>query len=252
MHKKIAAIIVDDEKGCITNLQHYLTKLCPEINIIATGSTLKEALTNAGNEKIDLAFLDVEIYDDNIFNALGELPGFDFKIVFVTAYQQYALKAIKVEAIDYILKPLLEDDILECYAKIKKHFMPTNDAGKQGQEALSEKKNKKIIIKNSDNIYIIKSDDVYYMEANGFYTTITFIFNDTEKSVLLSKPMQKAEDEYQYPMFFRVHKSYIVNTAKISGLIKDDGMNIKMINNKIIPVAKRRINDFMDFLNRAD
>lgn len=126
-NKPIQAIIVDDEKGCITNLQHYITKLCPDIAVVGTGSNLAEALSNIGNAHVDVAFLDIELVDDNIFNALAGLEKFDFRIVFVTAHQQYAIRAIKVYALDYILKPLLEDDILECYAKIKKHFSHSQD-----------------------------------------------------------------------------------------------------------------------------
>ncbi len=141
-NKKINAIIVDDEDGCITNLNHYLSKLCPDIAIIAAGNTLKEAMEQAGAKKIDLAFLDVEIFNDNIFNLLAQNPDLDFKIVFVTAYQQYAIKAIKVEALDYILKPLLEDDILECYIKIRKHFLLSEPATRLPDEYPEEKKKK--------------------------------------------------------------------------------------------------------------
>jgi two-component system LytT family response regulator len=121
-NKRINAIIVDDEKGCISNLRDHLLKMCPDIYIIATGTSLQEALDQAAGQKVDLAFLDIELFNDNIFNSLPTSETINFKIVFVTAYAQYALKAIKVEALDYLLKPLADDEILECYAKIKRFF----------------------------------------------------------------------------------------------------------------------------------
>jgi len=250
-NKKINAIIVDDEDGCITNLNYYITKLCPEISVIATGNTLKEALDKTESKKIDLAFLDVEIFDDNIFNLLSQHPGHKFKIVFVTAYQQYALKAIKVEALDYILKPLHDDDILDCYTKIQKHFFLTDTAHKQPEENPEEKKNRKIIIKNSDKIYVIKSDDIVYITGSGFYSEITFSFNNDFKTIVVSKPLNKLEEEYVYPFLFRIHKSHIVNINKISSLNKNDGLTLKMTNNEIILVAKRRANDFITYLNNS-
>ncbi len=139
-NKTIQVIIVDDEKGCITNLQHYIAKLCPDIVVIGTGSNLNEALNTVGNAHIDVAFLDIELVDDTIFSSLAGLNNINFKIVCVTAHQQYAIKAIKAEALDYILKPLLEDDILECYSKIKKHFSQPQDESQAAAESDGNKK----------------------------------------------------------------------------------------------------------------
>ena len=212
--KKINAIIVDDEKGCITNLQYYLSRFCHDITIIATGSTLAEGLKHAGSQRIDLAFLDIEIFDDNIFNSLTDTGTTNFKIVFVTAHQQYAFKAIKNEALDYILKPLCEEDIVACYTKIKKHFLLPHDEDDKHNADIDEKKNKKIIIKNLDKIYIIKSEEVYYMSGSGAYTEITFKFNDEIKSIVICKVLNKIEEEYENHLFFRVHKSHIRKLLK--------------------------------------
>jgi two-component system LytT family response regulator len=247
---KINAIIVDDEKGCIANLQHHLVKLCSEINIVAVGCSLQEALDKTGTVKIDVAFLDVEFFNDNIFNSLSKIKEINFKIVFVTAYQQYALKALKVEAIDYLLKPLCEDEIRECYARIKKHFFYSNHD--LTEKKLIEKTNSKVIIKNSSSLYIIKYDDIYYITGSGFYSEITFMFQGAIKSVILSKPLNLVEEEYASPFLYRVHKSYIINIHKISDIFKGDGFSVKMINEKIIYVAKRRAHDFLSFINTTN
>jgi two-component system LytT family response regulator len=249
-NKKINAIVVDDEEGGIKFLEYNLTRFCPKINVVGSGQTLTKALAKAGDEKVDLAFLDIELFNENIFDALENIESFDFKIVFVTAYEKYAIKAFKVNAIDYIVKPLAEEDIKKCYARILDHFLlhpeELHDAGPRNENAAT----KKIILKDADKIYIIKNDDIYYLSGNGFYTTVTFLFNGEEKSVILSKPLNKIENEYNCNFFFRVHKSYVINTNKISAIQRHDGITLKMQNDKEITVAKRRSNDFLAFINR--
>jgi two-component system, LytTR family, response regulator len=241
------AIIVDDEKGCITNLQHFLSRLCPDINVIATAPTLEEALVTASKQRIDLAFLDVQLFDDNIFTALAETNNVNFKIVFVTAHSEYALQAIKTEALDYILKPLNDEDILSCYAKTKRYFFHS-DPHKLGEKANSEKQ-QRITIKHSSNVYVINAMDLYYIKGFGFYSEIVFVYQDVIKSVIVSKPLNKLEAEYGCSFLFRAHKSYLINVNRILDINKHDGLTIKMANQQTVPVAKRRLHDFMTFLN---
>ena len=250
---KINAIIVDDEDGCIANLQYHLARYCPDIHVADTASSLSGILDRIVTSKIDLAFLDVELFDDNIFNDLQKVGKIDFKIVFVTAHEKYALKAWKVDALDYVLKPLSESDIKDSYLKIQRHFLPQNhiENSTVNNEAHGER-NKKVIIKGNEKIYVIKTEDIFYISGNGFYSTVSFMFGGEEKSVIISKPLNKVEAEYSHAEFYRVHKSHIINVNHIAGLTKDDGVNVKMKNGKMIPVAKRRANEFLSFLNHAD
>ena len=251
---KLNAIIVDDEKGCITNLQYNLAKNCPLLDVVATSDNLLKLLNDKTLPKIDIAFLDVELFDDNIFNSLQHIDALDFRIVFVTAYEKYAIRAWKVEALDYILKPLAEDDVKDCYSKIIKHFFPhpVHDLPAEHENHTAHQNNKKIILKDNDKVYIIKNEDVYFISGNGFYSTLNFAFGNEERSVIISKPLNKIETEYSKSIFYRVHKSYIVNVTRIIDINRTDGMNIKMKNGKMIPVAKRRINEFLAFLNQHD
>lgn len=249
--KEINAIIIDDEKGCIENLRYYLQKLCPAITVLDSGNNLADIIEKVGAKNIDLAFLDVELFDSNIFSALSSIEEPDFKIVFVTAHEQYALKAIKTEALDYMLKPLAEEDILECYTKIKKHFLQEQEQ-EEPNILHDDKKRTKIILKSSDRIYVIRAEDIYYITGRGFYSDITFIFNNDIKTVIVSKPLNKTEIEYEHPSFFRIHKSYIINTKWISDIIKNNsGTSVKMTDAHTIPVAKRREHEFLSFLNEA-
>lgn len=248
----INAIIVDDEPGCVANLQYHLDKFCPDIHVIASADTLLKIPEQTDGRKIDLAFLDIELFDDNIFNALQRINNIDFKIVFVTAYEKYALKAWKVDALDYLLKPLSEDDIKDCYNKIQKHFLlyAPLEFQHDGLPGDDSSKGKKVLLKDNDKVYIIKAEDIFFISGNGFYSTITFHFGGEEKTIVVSKPLNKIEMEYGHSDFFRVHKSYIVNVNYIASITRDDGTSLKMKNGKMIPVAKRRLNEFLSFLNQ--
>jgi len=249
-NKNINAIIVDDEQGCIANLSHYLNRLCPKVAVVGKGNTITEAMCAAGAQRIELAFLDIELYNENIFDAMARTGPPVFKVVFVTAYPQYALKAIKVEAIDYLLKPLSENEVQNCYTKIKRQFSPTSpDAPHPPVVSAGEKISRKIILKDLDRLFIISADDLCYISGSGFYSEITFMLNNEFKTITVSKPLNKLEEEYAFPFLFRVHKSHIVNINRIAELIRNDGLAIRMMDNELIQVAKRRSGDFIGHLN---
>jgi len=251
--KKINAIIVDDENRSISNLQYYLSIYCPEINVIATGTTMCQLLDIIDTQKeINVAFLDIQFYDRNIFELIDTLANTNFKIIFVTAYEGYAIRAFKVNAFDYLLKPLVEDDLVYCISRIRKHFGTSDTFQKNLPAKMQEKDHiKKLILKESEKVYVVCPKDVLFFEAKRFYCAVHFNFNGEQKCVLVSKPISQLEKECVYNTFFRVHKSYIINTDKVAGIIKNDGVNIRLQSGIIIPVAKRRVNEFMSFLNKA-
>lgn len=242
---KLKTIIVDDEPGCISNLNHYISKYCPRLEVVATGNT-PDQIRSAFNTRFDLAFLDIELYEDNIFDVLSTVEKHDFDIVFVSAYEKYALRAFKVNAIDYILKPLSQADIQGCYEKIMKkadsRHHDDNDAG-------ISQPSKKIVLKQGDNVFVIKPDDIYYLKAKGFYTEIYFESKGVVMSLLLSKPISVVEKEYGERYFFRLHKSYLVNTKKVINITRNEHSEVRLANNQVLPIAKRRVNEFLTFFN---
>lgn len=245
----IKAIIIDDEQRCIANLSYYLSKYCPAIEIVAASNTINGAADLLQYHKPDVAFLDIEICNDNIFSLINSSDKLSFEIVFVTAYEKYAVQAFKVEALDYIVKPLSKTDILDCYQKILKrwhHMHPVENAiGQQTEPVL-----KKVILKRGEHVYIVKQSDIYYFKAKGFYTEVFFNHKDEVLSTLISKPISTLEKDYDHDLFFRLHKSYLVNVKRVSNMIKGDNAAVKLVNDEVLPVAKRRINDLLSFLNK--
>lgn len=248
MKSTIKAIIVDDEPACISNLQYNLAAYCPDVQVVGTGSSLKELNKLLSGTKIDIAFLDVELFDDNIFNQLGYINSPDLKIVFVTAYDKYAIDAFKVEALDYILKPLSKEDIISCYQKIKKWTIISDSIPDSTQRGADKKKEPTIALRQGDKVYIVSMLNVLYLEAKGFYTKVCFMDNGVKKEILVSKILNKAEREYSMEYFFRVHKSYIVNVHNLKNMLKQGGLSVEMKTGDIIPVAKRRANEFIAYI----
>lgn len=240
----IKAIIVDDEPGCISNLQHYLAKYCPQISIVATGESVDDAKRICNELDFDIAFLDVEMGNDNAFSLLKNTTTHNFEIVFVTAFESYALKAFKVQALDYILKPLMKADILDCYQKILRRYAETH------QHNSSQQINEpgKLLIKQGDKVYVVKQTDVHYLKAHGVYTQVVFDYNGKHMSLTISKPIGDLEKDYDPTLFFRVHKSFLINQKKITGIVK--GNYIQLENELLIPIAKRRAQDFISFLEQ--
>lgn len=248
----IKAVIIDDEIGCINNLAYYLDKYCPDIKIVARGNDLDDARKIIEKNDFDLAFLDIELFSSNIFSILTEQKNYNFKIVFVTAHERYAISAIKVQAVDYILKPLSKQDIIACYTRLKAQFTSNDSTQVNTSELKKVISHKKIVLRQREKVFVINLNDLCYLQAKGAYTIAIFNLNNEYKSVILSKSINKVAEENNVSFLYRVHKSYIVNTERISNIIRNEGLTIKMENNELIPVAKRRVQDFLSFLNNAN
>lgn len=237
----IKAIIVDDEPKCISNLQYYISTYCPQVEVVATGKTLSDAL-NSIKETFDVAFLDIEIEQDNIFDLLSEAETDNFDIVFVTAYDRYALSAFDVDVLDYVLKPLSKKNILNCYNKLLRRFQPVA-ATSSVQEGNLPLKN--IILKQGKNVYAVAYSDIIYFEAHGIYTNVYFHYENRKHCVTVSKSISQLQAMYQYDNFFRVHRSFLINTMKIKNIVREETLGIKMCTDDYIPVAKRRMSEFL-------
>jgi len=248
--KRIRAVIVDDEKGCIANLKYHLSRHCPEIDVVAVAGNAESMLRIFKTHAFDVAFLDIEIFDSCVFDLLDEIKNVNCEIIFVTAYEQYAVKAFKVEALDYLLKPLTQADIVDCYARIMKRFGGKYNEARSEPAIVHNEALKKIIIRLGENIHAIKQEDILYLRAKGFYTQVLFSLNGKTEQSIISKPIGSLEKEYDSLLFYRVHKSYLINLSKVTGIVKTDGTSARIANNETIPIAKRRVSDFMSMLKR--
>lgn len=243
----IKAVIVDDEPKAIQSLSWELTTFSDEIEIIATFSNPDEAIAFLDTQLLDCLFLDIQMPTMDGFQFLEKLSNRDFAVIITTAYNEYAIKALKHEAIDYLLKPIDSDDLQDTIKKIKKYNSRIINSSKIETILLdfNEKfERKKITINTDGKLIFLNVDDIVFVESDGNYSTIVLV--DGQKMVI-TKKLKEVDVMLPEHYFFRIHNSFIVNLNKIKEFIKNEGYVI-METNKKIPVARQRKSDFLEKL----
>ncbi len=232
----IRAILIDDEQDAIESLAWEIKMFCKDINIIDSFTNPEEAISAINYLKPDCVFLDIEMPKMDGFQLLSHLTYRDFDLIITTAYDSYALKAFKENAIDYLLKPIDNDDLLKVAQKIK-----NNKLNKQLGLSLNnfiqplEKKSKKIAIHSSGKIIFLNIADVYYCKSDGNYTTL-FLVNG--EKYLYSKKIKDVHEFFNSDEIIRVHQSYLVNINYIKEYVKSEGYYLILDKNITIPVSK--------------
>jgi two-component system LytT family response regulator len=243
----INAIIVDDEPKAIESLSWELTNFSNQINILKTFTTPEDALDFLKNYTPDCLFLDIQMPTMDGFQFLEKLISRDFPVVITTAYDEYAIKALKHEAIDYLLKPIDSDDLHDTIEKIKKFNSKLISVDKLEQFLLnfnSVQPHQKVTINSDGKLLFLNIDDIIFVQSDGNYSTI-HLKNNQKKVV--TKKLKDINSILPQSSFFRTHNSYIVNLHKIKEFLKTEGYLILESNHKI-PVARQRKNEFLDKL----
>ena len=243
----LQAVIVDDEIKALQSLTWELTNFSDEINVIASFTNPNEALSYLDKNTPDCLFLDIEMPTMDGFQFIKKLTNKNFPVVITTAYNQYALKAIKSQALDYLLKPIDTDDLEETIVKIKK-FNSKNFSVEKLEMALlnynSRSVHKRITLNTDGKLLCLENDEILYAESDGNYSTI--FLTDGQK-IVLTKKLKEVNDLLPSDSFFRIHNSYIINLNKIKEFLKTDGYVVLKSNHKI-PVSRQKKSDFLDML----
>ncbi|MFK8102244.1 MAG: LytR/AlgR family response regulator transcription factor [Saprospiraceae bacterium] len=236
----IKAIIIDDEAHVRKDLRQKIeTYFNSEIIIVAEGESVATGLIALEKHEPQLVFLDIHMSDGTGFDLLTQAPSKNFDVIFVTGFDNNAIKAIKVGALDYILKPVDEEELKEAVEKaIANNTEKDKDLQKLieiSSEYFKGVKNKRIILKTLDTVYAVYEDDILYCRSDGNYTT--FYTQQLEK-IIVSKPIKKIEEILSEDSFIRCHQSYIVNKKHVLKYNKE-GVLIVHLDAKI-PVSSRR------------
>ncbi len=243
----LEAVIVDDEIKALQSLSWELTNFSDEIKVLASFTDPFEALDFLENNTPDCLFLDIEMPTMDGFQFIQKLKNKGFPVVITTAYNQYAIKALKNEAIDYLLKPIDTDDLNDTILKIKKFNSRNFTAEKLEKILLNLHSNpiqKKITINTDGKLLFLGSDEILYVESDGNYSTIYLV--DGQK-IVLTKKLKEVNELLPVDSFFRIHNSFIVNINKIKEFLKTDGYVVLQSNHKI-PVSRQKRSDFLDML----
>ncbi|OSY87072.1 LytTR family transcriptional regulator [Tenacibaculum holothuriorum] len=241
----LKAVIVDDEPKAIQGLSWELSNFSEDLNIEKTFTDAEEAISYINSNDIDCLFLDIEMPTMDGFQLLEKLDKKDFAIVITTAYNEYAIKALKNEAIDYLLKPIDTDDLEETVMRIKNHHNKNNDSEKFEKILSSFNKrfnSRKITISADGKLIFLEQSEILFVESDGNYSSI---YTTANKKIVITKKLKEVNELLPDEHFFRIHNSFIINLNKIKEFLKSEGYVILEDNHRI-PVSRQRKSDFLE------
>ena len=249
IEKMINAVIIEDELCFREMIQILLGDYFPDIKVVAQAESVDEAIQAIEEQKPDLVFLDIEIKGGNCFHVLQKLKNRDFKLIFITAYNEFAIQAIKFSAIDYILKPINE---FEFKAGVEKALqeIDRNEKPSPLDNLLASrdgKRNKKLVLRTTQSIHVLNIDEIIRCEADNAYTTF---FLDSGEKIMVSKGLCNYNELLLGNGFVSPHQSHLVNLNYIKKIDKRDGGFIILKDNTQIPISVRRKQDVLNILNK--
>jgi two-component system, LytTR family, response regulator len=251
----LSLLIVDDEKEACDNLSHILEEyIGPGITISGIANDTEEAEKLLAKIKPHAVFLDIEMPGENGFQFLERISPYDFEVVFVTAYDEFAIKAFKLNAVDYILKPIIIDELIYSVKKLKEKivYKQFTDRNKHEAEVLKEiihrKAPHRITLRSQNHVEIVNFKDIYYLEGQGSYCKVSFNKDGINKEIITSSVIAYYEELLPTELFFRVHKSFLLNCMHVSSIISDEHYHAVIKTKEKIPVSRRRYSEFIGFL----
>jgi two-component system LytT family response regulator len=246
----LKTILIDDEKNSLEALRMEIEMNCPSVDIVATCRGAREGLEAINSQSPDLVFLDIQMPEMNGFDLLRSIPEVDFDVIFVTAFDTYSMQAIKVSALDYLLKPVDGDELKRAVHKVEESlalkrskaqvdFLLTN------LQHGTDKAFSKIALPTMKGLDFVSLDEILYCTADGNYTSIHTI---TKEKYVITRTLSEFEEMLDHTMFFRTHKSYLINLQHIKKYIKGSGGEVLLRDGTSIQVARARKELLMDLI----
>lgn len=244
----INAFIIDDETRSREIIKELLDKYCPEIETIGEASSGEEAYPLISSLNPKLVFLDIEMPYEDGFDFLKRFDKIPFEVVFVTAYNQYAIQAIRICALDYLLKPLSITDLKNTVERAKERILNQHAHSRYELLLQNLKRNKnaehhKIAIPARDGLEFIDIKDIIALEADGSYTNIRMTDN---RKLLSTRNLKEYEEFLPEDLFFRAHHSFIINLHHIRNYHKGEGGYVVMTDHSSIDISKRKKKEFLE------
>ena len=240
----LKTIIVEDEQTSREILKNYLTKYCPTVEVLGEAQNIDEAMLLIRNNDLDLVFLDVEMPYGSGFDLLDKFDKTDFEVVFVTAYNQYAIEALNSHASYYLLKPISIDELIKSVDYVTQIKVKENELQHAVLIPKISATDNKITIPTQDGFEVLEIKDIMYCKADDNYTEI-FLENNQKK--LVSKTLKYFEDLLKDTGFARIHKSFLVNVSYIASYKKGKGGTISLTNGKELSVSASKKAEFLSY-----
>jgi two-component system, LytTR family, response regulator len=245
----IKALIIDDESNNQELISNLLKSYCEKVEVVGTANSVESGYKAIQTLKPDLVFLDIQMPDGSGFDLLKMVKAIDFKVIFVTAHQEFAIEAFKFSAIDYLLKPLAPLNLIEAVKKVEESISK-DDLNLKYQTLLSNvseptKNKRRIVLKTMERIYSVDVMDVIRFEADGNYTKV---FLTDGKKIMVSRLIKEYDELLSDVGFLRVHQSHLINTNYLFFFEKAEG-NVVMKDNSVVPVSNRKREQLMELMN---
>ncbi len=247
---KVKAVIIEDEFNARQALQHMIAIYCPDIELIGEAEDVESGAALLTGTKPELVFLDIHMPDGTGFELLRRIKKPDFKIIFVTAYDQYALQAIKLSAVDYILKPVNPKELQAAVAKVGQMI---EREGHEEKKLITAEENfnrpdqsKKIILNTSTNLYVVRLENIVQLLADENYTKV---YTTDGQMIMVSRTLKEFDDLLSPIGFCRTHNSHLINLEHVKHFEKGLGGGVIMSNDANVPVSSRRKDYFLQRLS---
>ncbi len=247
----IKAIIIDDERDSVEFINSIINEYCPTVEVIGKAYSVLEGTDLLHNVKPDLVFLDVEMPDGTGFNLLENFPEKNFNVIFITAFNHYALQAIKFSAIDYILKPINIKEFVDGVEKVLQIVKPENNINRSFSalmENLQASIPVKIAVSSSEGIEYVETSEIVRIKSDRSYSTI---YLNEGREILVSKNLGEFQELLIGRNFFRSHNSHLINLNYVKKYIRSDGGYILMKDKTAIPVSKSKKELFHQMMEKV-
>lgn len=237
----IHAVLIDDEKNALEMLEWQLQTYCSQVAVMATCTNANDGILAIQSHRPELVFLDIEMPVKNGFEVLQFFTEPFFDVIFTTAYNQFALKAFRFAAFDYLLKPVDADDLAATVTRYQKKMLHSDI--KRQLEILVQQYNQptilppKVSFSTQEALHFIDPATIVYCESNSNYTTLHF---SDGKKLLVSKTLKEVEEVLIHYNFYRIHHSFIINLKHVKRYLKNDGGSIEMTNDAQLPISRQR------------
>lgn len=246
--ENLKVILVDDELPSLQNLEQKIIEFCPDLTIIGNTQKPETAIEMIESLKPDVVFLDIEMPRMNGFKMLEEIKEKNFEVVFTTAYNHYAIDAVRISAFDYLVKPI---SVNELQSTVGRLFKNTHNKTPEKLDVLRQSlssyrsQHDKISIATSEGVEFIEIKQILRIESSSNYSKIFFMDG---KNILVTKLLKDFEEILQPYRFYRIHNSHLINLNYIKKYIRGDGGQVVMENNEVVDVSRRKKEEFLKLI----
>ena len=250
MKDVLKAILIDDELNSLKNLQQKLEEFCKPVQVVAMAQKPEEALFLIRHHKPDLLFMDIEMPKMSGFEILEELGDYEAEIIFITAYNQYAIDAIRISAFDYLVKPVAIDDLQKAVNRLLlSRASKTRERLHVLKDGLGEPRSQdnKIAVPTNDGLEFLLISDIIRIESISYYSKLFLVKGQVMLVTRLLKDFEELLAPYR---FFRVHNSHLVNLRYIRKFSRSEGGQVVMENGDVVDVSRRRREEFLKYLQQ--